>query len=55
MEFKSVGSIFDGLKGAVREIKEGAVEVLDEKVLRGAAIDKLIYNAVFNGNQEVRD
>lgn len=55
MEFKSVGSIFDALKGAVREVKEGAVEVLDEKVLRGAAIDKLIYNAVFNGNAEVRD
>ena len=55
MEFKSVGSIFDGLKGAVREIKEGAIEVLDEKLLRGVAIDKLIYNAVFNGNQEVRD
>lgn len=55
MEFKSVGSIFDALKGAVREVKEGAVEVLDEKVLRGAAIDKLIYNAVFNGNSEVRE
>lgn len=55
MEFKSVGSIFDGLKGAVRELQDGAVEVLDEKLLRGAAIDKLIYNAVFNGNSEVRD
>lgn len=55
MEFKSVGSIFDGLKGAVRELKDGAVEVLDEKLLRGAAIDKLIYNAVFNKNEEVRD
>ncbi|CAG1065716.1 hypothetical protein BAC1_01304 [uncultured bacterium] len=55
MEFKSVGSIFDGLKGAVKELKDGAVEVLDEKLLRGAAIDKLIYNAVFNGNSEVRD
>ena len=55
MEFKSVGSIFDGLKGAVRELKDGAIEVLDEKLLRGAAIDKLIYNAVFNGNSEVRD
>lgn len=55
MEFKSVGSIFDGLKGVVREVREGAVEVLDEKLLRGAAIDKLIYNAVFNGNEEVRN
>ena len=55
MEFKSVGSIFDGLKGAVKELKDGAVEVLDEKLLRGAAIDKLIYNAVFSGNSEVRE
>jgi len=27
MEFKSVGSIFDGLKGAVKELKDGAVQV----------------------------
>lgn len=55
MEFKSVGGIYDGLKGAVKESKGGAVEVLDEKVLRGDAIDRLIYNAVFNGNKEVLD
>lgn len=55
MEFKSVGSIFDALKGAVAEIREGVVEVLDENLLRGAAIDKLIYNAVFNANADVRE
>lgn len=55
MEFKSVGSIFDALKGAVAEIREDVVEVLDENLLRGAAIDKLIYNAVFNANADVRE
>lgn len=55
MEFKTVGSIFDALKGVVREISEDAVEVLDEKLLRGPAIDRLIYNAVFSGSEEVRD
>lgn len=55
MEFKSVGGIHDGLKGAVKEAKGGAVEVLDEKLLRADAIDRLIYNAVFNGNKEVLD
>lgn len=52
MEWKTVGEIFDALKGAVRE-KGNSVEVLDEKKLRGEAIDSLIYNAVFNGNKEV--
>src|SRR3990170_2183470 len=55
MEFKSVGSLYDALKGAVKEVTEGAVEVLDERLLRGAVIDRLIYNAVFNSNDEVRD
>ncbi|MBZ0221067.1 MAG: class II fructose-bisphosphate aldolase [Candidatus Methylomirabilis sp.] len=55
MDFKSVGSLYDALKGAVKEVKEGAVEVLDEKLVRGAVIDKLVYNAVFSSNEEVRD
>ncbi|HEY4706887.1 MAG TPA: class II fructose-bisphosphate aldolase [Thermodesulfobacteriota bacterium] len=55
MEFKSVNSLYDALKGAVKEVKEGAVEVLDERLLRGVVIDRLIYNAVFNSNEEVRD
>jgi len=55
MEFKSIGGLYDALKGAVKEIREGAVEVLDEKLLRASAIDRLIYNAVFSSNAEVRD
>ncbi len=52
MEFKTIGEVFDSLKGAVRE-KGDLVEVLDEKKLREESIDALIYNAVFNGNKEV--
>ncbi len=55
MEFKSVNNLYDALKGAVKEVTDGAVEVLDERLLRGAVIDRLIYNAVFNSNDEVRD
>ncbi|MBI5491957.1 MAG: class II fructose-bisphosphate aldolase [Deltaproteobacteria bacterium] len=51
-EFKSVGAIYDSLKGAARE-KGGAVEVVDEKALRGAPIDSLVFNAVFSRNKEV--
>lgn len=51
-EFRSVGAIYDGLKGAARE-KAGAVEVLDEKTLRGRPIDSLVFNAVFNSNKEI--
>ncbi|MBI1912685.1 MAG: class II fructose-bisphosphate aldolase [Deltaproteobacteria bacterium] len=52
MEFKSVGNLYDSMKGALKE-KGGVVELVDEKLVRGEAIDKLIYNAVFNTNKEV--
>ncbi|MBI5587803.1 MAG: class II fructose-bisphosphate aldolase [Deltaproteobacteria bacterium] len=54
MEFKTVASLYDSLKGAVSGSGAGA-KVLDEKVLRGPAIDNIIYNAVFNPNREVLD
>lgn len=52
MEFKTVASLYDSLKGAVSGPGAGA-KVLDEKVLRGPAIDNIIYNAVFNPDKEV--
>ncbi|HXI10390.1 MAG TPA: class II fructose-bisphosphate aldolase [Thermodesulfobacteriota bacterium] len=52
MEFKTVASLYDSLKGAVSGTGAGA-KVLDEKVLRGKAIDGIIYNAVFNPGKEV--
>lgn len=54
MEFKSIGGLYDSVKGAIRE-KGGSIEVVDEKALRGEAIDNLIYNAVFNPDKGVRD
>ena len=52
MEWKTIGEMFDALKGVVRE-KGDSVEILDEKKLRGEAIDALIYNAVFSTSKEV--
>lgn len=52
MEFKTVASLYDSLKDAVSGTGAGA-KVLDEKVLRGKAIDDIIYNAVFNPDKEV--
>ncbi|MFQ5737230.1 MAG: class II fructose-bisphosphate aldolase [Thermodesulfobacteriota bacterium] len=53
MEFKSTGEIYDSMKGAVKGT--GAdVEVLDEGALRGAAMDRLIYSAVFSDSGEVK-
>src|SRR3989304_2511422 len=48
MEFKSVGSIYDYLRDAVRTTRTG-VEVVDEELIRGECIDVLVYNSVFNG------
>ncbi len=52
MEFKSTGEMYDSMKGAIKG-NGGDIEVLDEKRLRGTAIDRLIYNAVFSPNKEV--
>ena len=52
MEFKSVGSIYDYLRDAVRTTRTG-VEVVDEALIRGECIDALVYNSVFNGDPEV--
>jgi fructose/tagatose bisphosphate aldolase len=54
MEFKSVGGIYDALKGAVKE-KAGAIEVADEEALRGGGLDAVVYNAVFNSNTEIKN
>ncbi len=54
MEFKSVGGIYDALKGVVKE-KEGAIEIADEGALRGGGLDAVVYNAVFNSNTEIKN
>ena len=54
MEVKSTGALHDSVKAAIKESK-GAIEVLDEKRLKGETIDRLIHNAVFNADKEVID
>jgi fructose/tagatose bisphosphate aldolase len=54
MEFKSIAGIYDSLKGALKAgARGGGVQVLDEAGLRADAMDRLIYNAVFNASPEV--
>lgn len=49
---KTVSEIYDSLRGIVKVEKE-KVEVEDVKKLQGA-VDWLVYNAVFNGDNEIR-
>jgi len=52
MEFKTVANLYDSVKDAVSGTGAGA-KVVDEKALRGVAIDSIVYNAVFNANKDV--
>ncbi len=52
MPYKSIGEMYDGLKKVFRE-RDDKLEILDENVLRGQTIDRLVFNAVFNGNTDV--
>lgn len=54
MEFKTVGYLYDFLRGAARETK-GGIQVLDEIELREECMDTIASNAVFNGNKEIRN
>lgn len=54
MVVSSIGSLYDSLKGAVKEKGEG-VDLLDETRLRGEGIDILIRNAVLGGSDEVKN
>ncbi|MBI5560964.1 MAG: class II fructose-bisphosphate aldolase [Deltaproteobacteria bacterium] len=54
MAFKSIGELYDSLKGAVRGEGDGFV-VTDEERLRGEPVDGLIYNAVFNADKGIRN
>ena len=54
MGYKTTQELFDSLKG-VAEIEAGKVRVTDETAVRDKLIDKLIFNAVFNNNTEIRN
>src|SRR3990167_3803585 len=49
---KTVYDIYDALKGIIK-IEKDKVTVLDEKKLKDA-VDWLVYNAVFNANNEIK-
>ena len=53
MEFKDVDDIRNSLKG-IAEVSGSKVKVIDAKKLRQAAIDDLVYNAVFSKNKEIK-
>jgi len=52
MEFQSVDDMYDSMKGMI-EGRGAGVKVAGEQALRGAAIDRLVYNAVFNSDIDV--
>src|SRR3990170_8525300 len=52
MELKKVSDVHDSLKGIIK-IEKDKVTVLDEKKLKDA-VDWLVYNAVFNANNEIK-
>ena len=52
MEFTSIDDMYDSMKGTVEGRGKG-VKVTDPAALRGVAIDRLVYNAVFNGDKGV--
>src|SRR3989337_1422979 len=54
MGYKTTQELFDSLNG-VAEIEAGKVRVTDETAVRDKLIDKLIFNAVFNNNTEIRN
>ncbi len=52
--FDSIGGIYQHIDNSVEEAR-GGVQVFDADRLRKTDIDGVIYNAVFNSNEEVRD
>ncbi len=53
MRFKNAGEIQETLKG-IAETKNGKVVVLDAGKLRGEIWDRLVFNAVFHENPEIK-
>lgn len=53
MGYKSTQEVFESLSG-IAEIDAGRVRVKDEAGVRDKLIDKLVFNAVFNNNPEIK-
>ena len=53
MRYKDIADFKDSLKGIV-DIKDSRVNVTDASKFKNQLIDRLIFNAVFNENNEVK-
>ncbi|MBI3601069.1 MAG: class II fructose-bisphosphate aldolase [Nitrospinae bacterium] len=53
MRYKTIADFKDSLKEIV-EIKEGGANVTDAAKFRSQLLDRLIFNAVFNGDKEIK-
>lgn len=54
MEFKSIGAIYNFIGNNVEESR-GGILVLDAERLRAESMDTLVWNAVFNSNDEIKN
>src|SRR4030065_968054 len=54
MSYKTMQEVVDWMKG-IAEIKDKRVRVLNETSVRTDLIDKLVFNAVFNKDTELRN
>src|SRR4030065_75466 len=54
MSYKTMQEVVDSMKG-IAEIKDNRVRVLNETSVRSNLIDKLVFNAVFNKDAELRN
>jgi len=54
MSYKTMQEVVDSMKG-IAEIKDKRVRVLNETSVRTDLIDKLVFNAVFNKDTELRN
>ena len=52
MRYQSTKELEDSLKN-VAEVKDGRIKVINETAARGAFLDRLLFNAVFNENAEI--
>ena len=52
MRYKNIEELTESLKNVV-EIRDGQVRVTHEAAARGALLDRLLFNAIFNADAEI--
>jgi fructose/tagatose bisphosphate aldolase len=55
MVYNSIGELGSSLVGTIQVNREGQITIIDQEKLKGSIIDHLIYEAVFNPNQPIRE